>query len=194
MLILMVTSPVSQEGSIHAEQLRNHLFRMRSNPFGNQQRTQGFPPTGLVAGQVGWVICSYGKSDREYSELVERMGMWVDADPTPRRLRPTRWNTQTPFSIHFRPPRKRPLSMVSERSLSVSYPRDVRGVTSEKHMTWSLIRVLLDVSDELHDGTSHEVWFIDSISVTDGGHVFFKCLGHTQACLVRVFLHISNSP
>jgi len=28
---------------------------------------------------------------------------------------------------------------------------------SEKHMTRGLIGVLLDVSDELHDGTSHEV-------------------------------------
>ena len=29
---------------------------------------------------------------------------------------------------------KDPLSMVTERSVWVSYPRDVRGVTSEKHM------------------------------------------------------------
>ncbi len=45
---------------------------------------------------------------------------------------------------------------------------------SEKHMRRGLIRVLLDVGDELHNGTSHEVTLIDSISVTDGGHVFLE--------------------
>ena len=34
---------------------------------------------------------------------------------------------------------------------------------SEKHMTRGLIGVLLDVSDELHDGTSHEVWLINLV-------------------------------
>ena len=79
--------------------------------------------------------------------------------------------------------------MVSERSVSVSCPRDVRGVTSEKHMTWGLIRVLLDVSDELHNGTSHEVWLIDSISDTDGGHVFLEGQRHPQASLIWMFGH-----
>ena len=69
--------------------------------------------------------------------------------------------------------------MVSERSVSVSYPRYVRGVTSEKHMTRGLIGILLDVSDKLHDGTSHEVTLIDSISVTDGGHVFLEGQRHS---------------
>ena len=48
------------------------------------------------------------------------------------------------------------------------------SVTSEKHMTRGLIGVLLDVSDELHDGTSHEVTLIDLVSVTYGGHVFLE--------------------
>ena len=47
--------------------------------------------------------------------------------------------------------------MESERSfigvMSVGYP----SVTSEKHMTRGLIRVSLDVSDKLPDGTSHQI-------------------------------------
>ena len=60
---------------------------------------------------------------------------------------------------------------------------------SEKHMTWGLIGVLLDVSDELHDGTSHEVTLIDTISVTDGGHVFLEGQRHPQAGLIWMFGH-----
>jgi len=63
------------------------------------------------------------------------------------------------------------------------------SVTSEKHMTWILIWVSLDVGDELHDGTSHEVWLIDLITVTDGGHVFLEGQRHSQASLVRMFGH-----
>ena len=47
-------------------------------------------------------------------------------------------------------------------------------MTSEKHMTRGLIGVLIEVGDELHDGTSHEVTLIDLVSVTDGGHVFLE--------------------
>jgi len=47
----------------------------------------------------------------------------------------------------------------------------------------------LDALDELHDGTSHEVGFIDLVSVTDGGHVFLEGQRHPQAGLVRVFRH-----
>ena len=53
------------------------------------------------------------------------------------------------------------------------------SVTSEKHMTWGLIGVSLDVIDELHDGTSHEVTLINLISVTDGGHVFLEGQRHS---------------
>ena len=63
------------------------------------------------------------------------------------------------------------------------------SVTSEKHMTWSMVWVLLDVSDELHNGTSHEVTLIDSISVTDGGHVFLEGQRHSQASLIWMFGH-----
>ena len=48
----------------------------------------------------------------------------------------------------------------------------------EKHMTRGLIGILLDVGDELHDRTSHEVTLIDLASVTDGGHVFLEGKGH----------------
>ncbi len=56
-------------------------------------------------------------------------------------------------------------------------------------MTWSLIWVSLDVSYKLHDGTSHQIWFIDSISVTDGGHVFLEGQRHSQASLIWMFGH-----
>jgi hypothetical protein len=46
-------TPVRQGVSIHAGQLRSHHFGQQLDPFGNQQRTQGFPPRGLGAGQVG---------------------------------------------------------------------------------------------------------------------------------------------
>ena len=71
----------------------------------------------------------------------------------------------------------------------VCYVRGMSDVTSEKHMAWGLIRVLLNVSDKLHDGTSHEVWFIDSISVTDDGHVFLEGHRHPQAGLIWMFGH-----
>ena len=48
------------------------------------------------------------------------------------------------------------------------------SVTLEKHVTWGLIGILLDVSDELNDGTSHEVTLINLVSVTDGGHIFLE--------------------
>ena len=47
----------------------------------------------------------------------------------------------------------------------------------------------MDVSDELHDGTSHEVTLIDTISVTDGGHVFLEGHRHPQASLIWMFGH-----
>ena len=47
----------------------------------------------------------------------------------------------------------------------------------------------MDVGDELHDGTSHEVTLIDSISVTDGGHVFLEGHRHPQAGLIWMFGH-----
>ena len=56
-------------------------------------------------------------------------------------------------------------------------------------MTRGLIGVLLDVGDELHDGTSHEVTLINSISVTDGGHVFLEGQRHPQASLIWMFGH-----
>jgi hypothetical protein len=52
-------------------------------------------------------------------------------------------------------------------------------VTSEKHMTRGLIGVLLDVSDKLHDGTSHEVTLVNLVTVTDGGHIFFERQRHS---------------
>ena len=60
---------------------------------------------------------------------------------------------------------------------------------SEKHMTRGLIGILLDVGDELHNGTSHEVTLINSISVTDGGHVFLEGQRHPQAGLIWMFSH-----
>ena len=56
-------------------------------------------------------------------------------------------------------------------------------------MTWGLIWVSIQVSDELHDGTSHEVTLIYLVSVTDGGHVFLEGQRHPQACLVGMFSH-----
>jgi hypothetical protein len=56
-------------------------------------------------------------------------------------------------------------------------------------MTRGLIGVLLDVSDELHNGTSHEVTLIDLVSVTDGGHVFLEGQRHPQASLIWMFGH-----
>jgi hypothetical protein len=47
--------------------------------------------------------------------------------------------------------------------MSEGYP----SVTSEKHMTRGLIGVLLDVSDKLHDGTSHEVTLVNLVTVTE---------------------------
>ena len=91
----------------------------------------------------------------------------ADPDLLPRRLRPTRCNSQTPFSDPSRPQRKRPLTMVTERSLSVLCPRDIGGGTLEKHMTCGLVGILLNVSDQLNDCSLHEVTLIDSISVTD---------------------------
>ena len=52
---------------------------------------------------------------------------------------------------------KRPLSMDSERSFSGVLSEGCPSVTSDEHIPRILIWVLLDVSDELHDGTSHEV-------------------------------------
>jgi hypothetical protein len=46
-------APVRQVVSIHAEQLRSPHSGMRQHPSSNQQKTQGFPPTGLGAGQEG---------------------------------------------------------------------------------------------------------------------------------------------
>jgi len=37
----------------HAEQLQSPLFEQHPNPSGNQQKTQGSPPTGLGAGREG---------------------------------------------------------------------------------------------------------------------------------------------
>ncbi len=78
-----------------------------------------------MANDGGGQVSHTGKSDREYSEWVERMGVG-GSDPIPRRLRPTRRNTPTPSSEPSRPQRKRPLSMVTEGSLSVLCPLDVR--------------------------------------------------------------------
>jgi hypothetical protein len=47
----------------------------------------------------------------------------------------------------------------------------------------------LDVGDELYDGASHEVRFVDLVSVTDGGHIFLEGQWHPQAGLVGVFGH-----
>ena len=79
--------------------------------------------------------------------------------------------------------------MVSERSPECVVSEGYPSITSDEHLTWILIWVLLDVGDELHDGTSHEVRFIDLVSVTDGGHVFLEGQRHPQAGLVRVFGH-----
>ena len=79
--------------------------------------------------------------------------------------------------------------MVSEKTIGCVISERCPSVTSEKHMRWGLIRVLLDVSDELHDGTSHKVRLINSISVTDSGHVFLEGQRHPQASLVRMFCH-----
>jgi hypothetical protein len=112
-----------------------------------------------------------------------------DPDPLPRRLRPTRWITQAPFSGTFSTPtQKTPQHGDWEVCMGVM-SEGCPSVTSEKHMTWGLIGVSLDVSDELHNGTSHEVTLIDSISVTDGGHVLFEGQRHPQAGLIWMFGH-----
>ena len=61
--------------------------------------------------------------------------------------------------------------------------------SSDEHIPWVRFWCVVHFLNELSDGTSHEVWFIDFMFSAYGVHVFFKCLGHTQACLVRVFLH-----
>ena len=58
-----------------------------------------------------------------------------------------------------------------------------------RYMTWGLIWVLLNVCDELHNGTFREVTLIDSISVTDGGHVFLGGQRHSKASLAGMFDH-----
>ena len=60
------------------------------------------------------------------SGMGRENGVWVVLDPLLRRLRPSRHNTHAPFPDPSRPQRKRPLSMVSERSIGMKYPRDVR--------------------------------------------------------------------
>ena len=47
----------------------------------------------------------------------------------------------------------------------------------------------MDVGNELHNGTSHEVTLINSISVTDGGHIFLEGQRHPQAGLIWMFGH-----
>ena len=69
--------------------------------------------------------------------------------------------------------------------MSEGYP----SVTSEKHMTRGLVWVSLDVSDELHDGTSHEVTLVNLVTVTDDGHVFLEGQRHPQAGLIWMFGH-----
>ena len=56
-------------------------------------------------------------------------------------------------------------------------------------MTLGLIRFLLDVGDELHDGTSHKITLVNLVSVTNCGHVFLAGPQHPQASLIRVFCH-----
>ena len=52
-----------------------------------------------------------------------------------------------------------------------------------------LVWVSFDVLNELDDCFTHQVRFIDSILVADGGHVFLEGQRHSQASLVRVFDH-----
>ena len=93
------------------------------------------------------------------------------------------------FSCTFLTPTQKPSQNgvweVCTGVMSEGYP----SVTSEKHMTWGLIGVSVHGGNELNDGTSHEVWFINLVTVTDGGHVFLEGQRHPQAGLVRVFGH-----
>jgi general stress protein CsbA len=123
------------------------------------------------------------------SGMGREHGVWVVLDLIPRRLRPTRWNTPACFPEPSWPQTQKPPQHgdweVYIDVISAGYP----SVTSEKYMTWCLVRVLLDVSDELHDGTSHEVWFINRVSVTDGGLVFLEGQRHSQVGLIWMFGH-----
>ena len=78
--------------------------------------------------------------------------------------------------------------MVSERSCSGVLSERYPSITSDVHVPRILIWVLLDVGDELHDGTSHEVTLVDMVSVTNGGHVFLQGQRHPQGGQITQFL------
>ena len=60
---------------------------------------------------------------------------------------------------------------------------------SDKHESIHIILVVRVSLNELRDCTSHEVWFIYLIFLTDGGHWVSENFRHSQAGLVGVFLH-----
>ena len=80
---------------------------------------------------------------------------------TPQTQPPTRRNTQAPVLLTVpRPQRKRPLSMVSERSVSVSY----RSVTSNEHV-YIFIPALKCLNDFIPSLFHHS-------GLNEGKHVF----------------------
>ena len=60
---------------------------------------------------------------------------------------------------------------------------------SDKHESVHIILVVRVSLNELRDCTSHEVWFIYLIFLTDGGHWVSENFRHSQTGLVGVFLH-----
>ena len=60
---------------------------------------------------------------------------------------------------------------------------------SDKHESVHIVLVVRVRLNELRDCTSHEVWFIYLIFLTDGGHWVSENFRHSQTGLVGVFLH-----
>ena len=63
------------------------------------------------------------------------------------------------------------------------------SVTSDEHIPWVWFWCCIHFLNELYDGTSHQVRFIDSKLGADGGHIFFDCVRHSKTSLVLVFDH-----
>ena len=117
---------------------------------------------------------SYGKSGREYSEWVERVGCG-DPDPIPRRLRPTRWNTQACFpdpSWPFLTPTQKDPSAWCLRGLIGCYVREI----SEHNLrgTYAVNSDLGFVGCWWRTQRWHVSWGLTHWS--DNGHRWWSCL------------------
>ena len=85
----------------------------------------------------------------------------------------------------LRNPRKKTLNRRKQGLLGMSYPRNIRlirkssftqGVSdvSDEHQLPIILWVRIEGLNELGNRTTHQVGFVDSIGVTDGGHLFLE--------------------